>query len=145
MTRRVLFLISAALLVLSLGLAACGGDDDDEGAGAATTEETATGGGGGGGGGGGTTLALAADPSGALSFDKTSLEASAGDVTIDLTNESSTPHNVEIQGMGVDEVSDTITGSTTSVTATLEPGTYEFFCAIPGHREAGMEGTLTVQ
>jgi uncharacterized cupredoxin-like copper-binding protein len=47
--------------------------------------------------------------------------------------------------MGVDEVSDTITESTTSVTATLEPGTYEFFCAIPGHREAGMEGTLTVQ
>lgn len=144
MTRRVLFLISAALLVLSLGLAACGGDDDDEGAGAATTEETATGGGGGGGG-GGTTLALAADPSGALSFDKTSLEAPAGDVTIDLTNESSTPHNVEIEGMGVQEVSDTITGSTTSVTATLEPGTYEFYCAVPGHRDAGMEGTLTVQ
>lgn len=143
MTRRVLFLISAALLVLSLGLAACGGDDD-EGAGAATTEETATGGGGGGGG-GGTTLALAADPSGALSFDKTSLEAPAGDVTIDLTNESSTPHNVEIEGMGVEEVSDTITGSTTSVTATLEPGTYEFYCAVPGHRDAGMEGTLTVQ
>ncbi len=143
MTRRVLFLISAALLVLSLGLAACGGDDDDEGAGAATTEETATGGGGGGG--GGTTLALAADPSGALSFDKTSLEAAAGDVTIDLTNDSSTPHNVEIEGMGVEEVSDTITESTTSVTATLEPGTYEFFCAVPGHREAGMEGTLTVQ
>lgn len=144
MTRRVLFLISAALLVLSLGLAACGGgDDDDEGAGAATTEETATGGGGGGG--GGTTLALAADPSGALSFDKTSLEAPAGDVTIDLTNESSTPHNVEIEGMGVQEVSDTITGSTTSVTATLEPGAYEFFCAVPGHRDAGMEGTLTVQ
>lgn len=142
MTRRVLFLISAALLVLSLGLAACGGDDD-EGAGAATTEETATGGGGGGG--GGTTLALAADPSGALSFDKTSLEAPAGDVTIDLTNESSTPHNVEIEGMGVQEVSDTITGSTTSVTATLEPGTYEFYCAVPGHRDAGMEGTLTVQ
>ncbi|HEY7562956.1 MAG TPA: plastocyanin/azurin family copper-binding protein [Gaiellaceae bacterium] len=142
MTRRVLFLISAALLVLSLGLAACGGDDD-EGAGAATTEETATGGAGGGG--GGATLALAADPGGALSFDKTSLEASAGEVTIDLTNDSSTPHNVEIQGMGVDEVSDTITESTTSVTATLEPGTYEFFCAVPGHREAGMEGTLTVQ
>jgi plastocyanin len=140
MTRRVLFLISAALLVLSLGLAACGGDDD-EGAGAATTEETATGGGGG----GGATLALAADPDGALAFDKTSLEASAGEVTIDLTNESSTPHNVEIQGMGVDEVSDTITGSTASVTLTLEPGTYEFFCNIPGHREAGMEGTLTVQ
>jgi plastocyanin len=140
MTRRVLFLISAALLVLSLGLAACGGDDD-EGAGAATTEETATGGGGG----GGATLALAADPDGALAFDKTSLEASAGEVTIDLTNESSTPHNVEIQGMGVDEVSDTITGSTASVTVTLEPGTYEFFCNIPGHREAGMEGTLTVQ
>ncbi|HWB55808.1 MAG TPA: plastocyanin/azurin family copper-binding protein [Gaiellaceae bacterium] len=144
MTRRVLFLISAALLVLSLGLAACGGDDDDEGAGAATTEETTTGGGGGGGG-GGTTLALAADPDGALAFDKTSLEASSGEVTIDLTNDSSTPHNVEVEGMGVEEVSDTITGSTTSLTVTLEPGTYEFYCAVPGHREAGMEGTLTVQ
>jgi plastocyanin len=125
----VLPLIAAALLA-----AGCGGDDN--GSTTATEDTTATG--------EATTLQLAADPSGALAFDKTSLEAPAGTVTVELTNDSSVPHNVEVEGNGVEEESDTITGSTTSVTVDLEPGTYEFYCAVPGHKEAGMEGTLTV-
>ena len=122
----VLPLVAAALLV-----AGCGGDDNGNGEATTTAAE-------------GTTLQLAADPNGALSFDKTSLEAPAGSVTIELTNDSSVPHNVEVDGNGVDEGSDTVTGESTSVTVDLEPGTYEFYCAVPGHREAGMEGTLTV-
>jgi plastocyanin len=147
MTRRLLLLALAAL-VLALGAAACGGDDDDEGEDAqpaaedtteATTEDT------GGGGGGGATITLAADPSGALAFDQSSLTAAAGDVTIELTNESGIPHNVGIEGNGVDEVSETITEGSTSLTVTLEPGEYTFYCAVGGHREGGMEGTLTVE
>jgi plastocyanin len=140
MTRRILLLM-LAVVALSLAVAACGGDDDeeaDEPAAEETTEDTT-------GGGGGTTLELAADPGGALAFDQTELTAPAGEVTIHLTNDAQIPHNVEVEGNGVEEVSDTITGADTSLTLTLEPGEYEFYCAVPGHREGGMEGTLTVE
>jgi plastocyanin len=139
MTRNgLLFLI--VLSALALGLAACGGGGNE----AATTGGGATTAGGGGGGGGGT-LQLAADPSGALKFDKTSLEATAGNVTIDFTNDSSLPHDVKLQGPGVDgEGTDTITGSSTSVTLDLQPGEYTFYCSVDGHRAAGMEGKLVV-
>jgi plastocyanin len=139
MTRNgLLFLI--VLSALALGLAACGGGGNE----AATTGVGATTAGGGGGGGGGT-LQLAADPSGALKFDKTSLEATAGNVTIDFTNDSSLPHDVKLQGPGVDgEGTDTITGSSTSVTLDLQPGEYTFYCSVDGHRAAGMEGKLVV-
>jgi plastocyanin len=139
MTRNgLLFLI--VLSALALGLAACGGGGNE----AATKGGGATTAGGGGGGGGGT-LQLAADPSGALKFDKTSLEATAGNVTIDFTNDSSLPHDVKLQGPGVDgEGTDTITGSSTSVTLDLQPGEYTFYCSVDGHRAAGMEGKLVV-
>jgi plastocyanin len=140
MTRRILLLMTALALVVAF--AACGGDDDD-GAEEPAAEETATDDGGGGG--GGTTLALAADPGGALAFDQTELTAAAGEVTIELTNDSGTPHNVEVEGNGVEEVSETITEGTTSLTLTLEPGEYVFYCAVGNHREGGMEGTLTVE
>ena len=57
------------------------------------------------------------------------------------------PHNLEIEGNGVEAgPSATISGGEKAeLKVTLKPGTYQFFCAIPGHREAGMEGTLTVQ
>jgi plastocyanin len=138
MTRRILLLM-LAVVALALAGAACGGGDEEAGEPAATTEDT-----GGGGGGGGTTIELAADPGGALAFDQTELTAPAGEVTIHLTNDAQIPHNVEVEGMGVEDVSDTITGSDTNLTLTLEAGEYEFYCAVPGHREGGMEGTLTV-
>ena len=140
MTRRFLLVLLTAL-ALVVAVAACGGDDDEESeepAAEATTEDT-------GGGGGGETLMLAADPGGALAFDQTELTAAAGEVTIELMNESGIPHNVEVEGNGVEEVSETITEGSTSLTLTLEPGEYEFYCAVPGHREGGMEGTLTVE
>jgi plastocyanin len=140
MTRRFLLVLLTAL-ALVVAVAACGGDDDDESeepAAEATTEDT-------GGGGGGETLMLAADPGGALAFDQTELTAAAGEVTIEFTNDSGIPHNVEVEGNGVEEVSETITEGSTSLTLTLEPGEYEFYCAVPGHREGGMEGTLTVE
>jgi plastocyanin len=138
MTRRALpFVI--LLSALALGLAACGDNNEAAttgGAGATTS----------GGGGGGETLKIAADPGGALKFDQTSLEASAGNVPIDFTNDSSLPHNVTLEGPGVeDEGTDTVTGSSTSVTLDLQPGEYTFFCSVDGHRAAGMEGKLVVK
>jgi plastocyanin len=144
MTRR-LFLPMVAALALVLAVAACGGDDDDGGAAEATTETTpATTDTEASGGGGGQTLTLTADPSGALAFDTTELTTSAGEVTIELVNDSGTPHNVEVEGNGVEEESETITSGTTDLKLNLEPGEYEFYCAVDGHKDAGMEGTLTV-
>jgi plastocyanin len=139
MTRSVLTL-TLVLVALVLGVAACGGGDDEGGG-------NGGGGGGGGVGGGGTTLQLAADPSGALKFDKTSLEAPAGTVTIDFTNDASIPHNVTVEGNGVeDEATETITQSTATLTLDdLQPGTYTYYCSVAGHRAAGMEGTLTIK
>ena len=140
MTR--LFLLLLTILALTVGVAACGGDDDDSAEEPAaedtTTHEDTTDG-------GGTHLTLTADPDGGLSFDQTELTAAAGEVTIELVNDSGVPHNVEVEGDGVEEVSDTISEGSTELTLTLEPGEYEFYCAIPGHREGGMEGTLTVE
>ncbi len=90
-------------------------------------------------------LALSADPSGALRFDKTALEAAAGGVTITMSNPSPLPHNVAIKGNGVDVKGRIVTtGGTSTVTADLKPGTYTFYCTVPGHEAAGMKGTLTV-
>jgi plastocyanin len=137
MKRRFLLLLPAVFVVLVLGVAACGGGDEESQGGAAT--ETT------GGGGGGETLELAADPGGAIKYDKTTLQASAGQVTIHFTNQSSLPHNVEVEGNGVEETSETISKSDTNLTLNLEPGEYEFYCTVDSHREQGMEGTLTVQ
>jgi plastocyanin len=93
----------------------------------------------------GGTLKLAADPT-AIAFDTTSLESKPGEVTIDFSNPSSVEHDVAIdQGGKQLAVSQTITQGETSVTAELAPGTYTFLCTVPGHAEAGMEGTLTVK
>jgi plastocyanin len=135
--RSLAFLI--LLTTMALALAACGG-----GGGSATTATSpaATTGGGGG---AGQTLALAADPSGALKYDKTQLEATAGDITIDLTNDSPLPHDVAVEGNGVHQTSDRVTGGSTTLSLNLKPGTYTFFCSVDGHRAAGMEGTLVVK
>ena len=96
--------------------------------------------------GGGRALTLSADPGGDLSFDTESLEARAGQVTIQMENPSSVPHNVSVDGRGVDEEGRTVgQGGTSTVAADLRPGEYDFYCSVPGHREAGMEGTLTVR
>ena len=92
-----------------------------------------------------TTLKLAADPV-ALAFDKDSLTAKAGKVTIDFDNPSATPHNVVIEEDGKDLAGfDPITEGENAASAELKAGSYTYYCSVPGHREAGMEGTLTVE
>lgn len=141
--RRLAFLIALATVV-SLALAACGGGDDDKTTSAATTTTTTQAGGGGGGGGG--AISLAADPS-QLAYTQTSLSAPAGKDTIEFDNPSGTGHDVCVQDSSGKELgcSDVIEQSNTSLSLDLKPGTYTYFCSVPGHQDAGMEGTLTVK
>jgi plastocyanin len=92
-----------------------------------------------------TTLPLAADPA-ALAFDETELTAKPGKVTIDFDNPSAIPHNVVIEEDGKELAGfEPISEAKEALSADLEPGAYTFYCSVPGHREAGMEGTLTVK
>ena len=139
--------LTALLCSLAIVAAGCGGDDNSSSSSSSSSDTSTTeqSSGGGGGGGAAQTLKLSADPSGALKFDKSSLTAKAGKVTIVLDNPSSLPHAVEIEGNGVEEESGTIgEGETTKVTATVKPGKYEYYCPVDGHKAAGMTGELTV-
>jgi plastocyanin len=98
------------------------------------------------GGGASTTLDVEASAT-ALAYDTTKLSAKAGEVTIDFKNPSAIPHNVVIEDENGKELAgfEPIAEGEESDSAELKPGTYTFFCSVPGHREAGMEGTLTVE
>jgi plastocyanin len=92
-----------------------------------------------------TTLQLAANPT-ELAFDKTELAAKPGKVTIDFDNPSAIPHNVVIEEDGKELAGfEPIAEDEEAVSADLKAGTYTFLCTVPGHAEAGMEGTLTVK
>jgi plastocyanin len=92
-----------------------------------------------------TTLKLAANPAGQLAYTTKALSAKAGKLTIDFSNASPVEHDVAIaQGSTVAGQTPVFTGGSKTVTITLKPGTYNFYCTVPGHRAAGMEGTLTV-
>ena len=92
------------------------------------------------------TLVINADPGGQLRFDKTELEAPAGTVRITMNNPAPVPHNVSLEGNGVAEEGDTVEkGGASEVEGDLKPGSYTYFCSVPGHRQAGMVGTLTVK
>ena len=140
-----------ALILSAAALVACGGDDDND---TTTAPQGGAAGGaggaeaGGGGGGGQTTLNLSAPADGSLAFNTDKLSAKAGNVTIEFDNPAALSHNVEVESADGEElgVSDTIAESTTTLQlSNVKPGTYEFYCNIPGHREGGMEGTLTVR
>jgi plastocyanin/mono/diheme cytochrome c family protein len=97
--------------------------------------------------GAGSSISESADPGGALKFTKSSLTAKTGKVTIDFTNKSSVPHNMTIQqgtNGSVIGATPTFSGAAKKLTVTLKPGKYTFYCSVPGHRQAGMQGTLTV-
>lgn len=93
----------------------------------------------------GSTLTLAAHET-KLAYDVTELTAKAGKVTLSMTNPSAIPHDIAVKGNGVNVKGDVVTsGGTSVVTADLEPGTYTFYCSVPGHEAAGMKGTLTIE
>jgi plastocyanin len=93
----------------------------------------------------GSSLSLAANSGGALSYNTKTLSAKAGTVTITMTNMSPLEHNVTVaEGAKVLGATPTFSGGSKTLTLKLKPGKYTFYCSVPGHRAAGMEGTLTV-
>jgi plastocyanin len=93
----------------------------------------------------GRTVQLAADPDGGLFYDKDRAAVLAGRVTVRFTNDAQVAHNVTIaQGSRTLAATKTITGASASLAVNLAAGVYVYFCSVPGHRQSGMEGTLTV-
>ena len=156
MVRRFLTVLAVAipLAVFPLALAACGDDDDDDTTAASdttteatetTTEETTTeAGGGGGGGGAGETVDVSLTD---YAIDPQAPTVAAGSVTFAVSNDGQALHNLEIEGNGLEEElsSDLGAGESGELTVDLQPGTYEWYCPIGGHRELGMDGELTVE
>ncbi|MGI8801674.1 MAG: plastocyanin/azurin family copper-binding protein [Solirubrobacteraceae bacterium] len=92
-----------------------------------------------------STVALMANPSGVFAYNQKSLSATAGKVTIDFTNQAPVPHNVAVaEGSKTLGETPVFNAGTKTLTLTLAKGSYTYFCTVPGHRQQGMEGTLTV-
>lgn len=142
---RLAVLLATALLGVGL-VAGCGGDDDDATeapppattaattAPPATTEEAEA-----------TVLEIPAAADNSLAYEVTEVTAPAGEITLRMPNPSALPHNI-----AVDEPEQVVgeivqTDGVSEITVTFPPGTYEYYCSVPGHREAGMVGTLTVE
>jgi plastocyanin len=99
-------------------------------------------------------LQIPANAEGQLAYDTNKATASAGSVKIEMPNMSGISHNIAVEtgtggatpaGKPLLGASSFVTKGTASVTVTVKPGTYTFFCQAPGHRAAGMWGTLTVK
>jgi uncharacterized cupredoxin-like copper-binding protein len=92
-------------------------------------------------------LSLSANPEGQLKYNTNSLTAKAGSVTIDFTNTAPLAHDVTVASTSGAVVGATpvFQGGSKTLSVKLTPGKYTFYCSVPGHRQAGMEGTLTVQ
>jgi plastocyanin len=97
--------------------------------------------------GSGSTIDVEADPSGSLSFTTDNATAKAGKDTVNFTNSSPVPHDVRFEDSSGEDVggTETLSEGNESATVELKPGKYTFYCSVPGHRQAGMEGTLTVK
>ncbi len=151
--------LTLAVAALTLGVSACGGGSGSSSTSSAaatsatsstpaTTSSSSSSAATGGSAAASSTLSIAADPSGALKFTKSTLTAKAGTVTISFTNSSPLAHNLTVQqgtSGSVLGATPTFMGGTKTLKLTLKAGTYTYYCSVPGHRAAGMQGTLTVQ
>jgi plastocyanin len=133
----------AIAIAIPLTLSACGGGDDTSTASAteaATTAESTTAAPGGGAGG---SVDISETE---FKLDPADPTVSAGSVTFNVTNDGGVTHALEVEGNGVEEETDDISGGQSAkLTVDLQPGTYEIYCPIDSHKDQGMEGTLTVQ
>lgn len=134
------FRLAAAVAAFTFALAACGGGSSS---GTSTPTPASGGGSSSGGAGNGTpvdvTLAdFSIDVAGGTNLKP-------GTYTFTVTNNGPSAHNLTIEGPGLNEpATPTFTSGTQSLTVTLASGSYEFFCSVPGHKEAGMDVDVTV-
>jgi plastocyanin len=148
--------VAFALVLASLALVACGSSSSSsssESTGGEPTSESGAAAGGeksgeaeGKSAGSASALNIEAASSG-LAYSTGSATAKAGKVTVDFTNPQPLTHDVAIEDSSGKTVGQTelIAEGSDSTVVDLKPGTYTFYCTVPGHREAGMEGTLTVK
>jgi plastocyanin len=141
---RTLLVVPLAALTI---LAGCGGDDDSSSdnpnaADTATQTETPASNGA-----DAQVLDLQADPDGALAYVEDTLEAKAGNVAIAFTNDAAAGHDVVVEQDGKELARSSVLtgGGSETVAFKAKPGKYTYYCSLPGHREGGMEGTLTVK
>lgn len=132
--------VLAVMILASFGLIACGGGDDSDTTGGTTAETTE------GGGSGSGALAIAAADEG-LAYASTTASSAPGKVTVEFDNPQPLAHDVAFEDESGKTVGKTevITDASDSTTVEFKPGSYQFYCTVPGHREAGMEGELTVE
>jgi plastocyanin len=142
--------VAFALILASLALVACGSSSTDSSSTSAeTTEsqaETGEGKAEGGSAGSAAALDIEAAPSG-LAYATDTATAKAGKVTLNFTNPQPLTHDVAIEDSSGKTIGKTelIAEGSDSAVVDLKPGEYTFYCTVPGHREAGMEGTLKVE
>lgn len=81
-----------------------------------------------------------------FAIDASPTSLPAGSVTFAISNTGAASHDVVVKGPGVDNVASALVspGGTGSLTVTLQPGTYELYCNVPGHKDKGMDTTITV-
>ena len=140
----------AVLVLASVALVACGGSSSSD-----TTSSGESGGGaekpaeeaGGGGEAGGSIVKIAATSGTELAYTTKEASAKAGQVSIEFENPQALQHDVTVEDSGGKVLGETelVSEGSATTTVNLKPGTYTFFCSVPGHRDAGMEGTLTVK
>ena len=97
----------------------------------------------------GGKLEIDANPDGQLAYEVSSATSGPGSLQIDSRNASSVPHDIALQegtdGRVLGEGRTVSNGGVSTVSVSLRAGRYTFYCTLPGHREAGMQGTLTVR
>jgi uncharacterized cupredoxin-like copper-binding protein len=140
---RAVMAITAVLVLIAVSMAVVTSGGSTE---KATAEPVAKAGREAASGSGTSSLKEEADPEGQLRFITKDLSAKAGTVTIGFANASPLPHNFTVaQGTKALGATPTFQGGTKTLTLKLAPGTYVFYCSVPGHRQAGMEGKLDVR
>src|SRR6266480_1451668 len=93
------------------------------------------------------TLAVSSPADGSLVFQPNGLTAKPGNVTVTYDNPSPVAHSIAVataNGNVLGEVQPFAAGKQSVNLSNLAPGKYVFYCTVPGHREAGMQGNLTV-
>ncbi len=118
------------LMVFMLAVAACGGDDDGNG----DDGDVANGNG-----------SVTIETPG-MEFDPDTITASAGEeLEITLDNTDGQLHNFTLDEADFQVEAAGGESETATLTVPDEAGEYEFYCSVPGHRESGQVGTLTVE